>query len=107
MIGKAQSDGIQSPCDYLRDSGLFFQNQGEGPRPKFIHQRFGLGGPLPGQVKELVLVVAVDDEGVICRSALGGKDLGHRLFVPGICAQAVDSLGGKGDTLSPAQKGCG
>lgn len=49
----------------------------------------------------------MDDEGVVCGSALCGKDLLGRGRIEREGAEAIDGFGGEGDDAGLAEMGCG
>ena len=104
VAGHAQADGILAASDGIRHPGLLFENQGQRAGPEGFHEFPRHGGNLLGPVVDGVMAGDMDDERMVGRPALGGKNLGDGDRVGGIRPQTVDRLGREGDQLACADQ---
>ena len=77
------------------------ENQGEGTGPEFAHQAFRHGRNILNQPLEPALVGNQEEEGFSFFPILDLKNFPERGLARGICRQAVEGLGGKGDDAAP------
>ena len=84
------------------------QDQSERAGPELADELAHGGGNVVGHNRDTCEVAAgrdVDDERVKRRPLLGGKHLGDSHRIEGVCRQAIDGFGGKGDNFPLLQQG--
>ncbi len=103
MTGDAQANGILAAGHGVRHPGLLFQNQGQRAGPESFHQLPGNIGNLLSPVIDRIMAGNMDDQWMIGRPALGGKNFGHSDRVGGIRPQPVNRFSRESDQLAGAQ----
>jgi hypothetical protein len=81
-----------------------FENQRQRAGPESLHQFPGDIGHLLGPVVDRIMAGDMDDQRVIGRAPLGGKNFGDGCRVGGIRPQAVDRFRREGDQLASPQQ---
>ena len=107
VVGNPKPDRRQAAGNDGRNPRVFFQQQGERPRPEAIghgvHPVRHVGGP----ARQLVGAGQVDDQRVVARALLGLEDAGDRPGVGRVGGQPVHGLGRHGHQLPGLQQARG
>lgn len=102
VVGTADSHSVQASRGDVGHIGTPLEDHSERSRPKALCQPVCCRRNIPAVPSEPGHIRNMEDQGIILRPALGLEDVGHRLRVQAIGAQAIDRLRGDSQEASPA-----
>ena len=105
VVGHAQGHRVLPAGDRPGHPRAAGEDHRQRTRPEGLRQCPGGWRHVGGPLFERLIGRQVDDQRMVGRPALEGKDARHRGWIQGIGAQAVDGLGGQRHHLPGAQQG--
>ena len=107
MRRQTNTNSIQTSRSYHWYRVLLGQNHGHRAGPIGARQSGGLFRNTRGDLRDLFPVGDVDDQRIILRAALGGKNARDGLRIVRVGGETIYGFGGNTDDLTAAQKLCG
>ena len=95
MGGHTNRNRGKTSRDSIRNGGLFRAKDGQRAGPELIHQQLSTVRKIAERF-QLCLIMNMDNEGIVRRTALGSKNGENRVTVQGVGAQAVNCFGREG-----------